>query len=214
MSAIQTKNDETTARQLLLSLRLLDGRRQRLEHELGATKQRYKDELTDVTKRMNAKIDEGLPVDDEDCRKRLRTIQQLFRERQRTEEDKSEAIDEVKSSLKSVEASIVEVIRSEPSSQQSLEFDGDGLPGMSLTTDTARVIAVALEDAEGQGAETTPDMDELRGRLNELGAKLRVVGDDEPSKPMGKGKKPTGKELLDTYDKAAAGDGDPDEEDE
>ena len=201
MSATQTQNDEATARQLLLSLRLLDSRRQRLEHELDATKKRFKDDLSEVTKRMNAKIDDGLPIDDSDCRGRLRLIQNLFRERQRVEEDKSEALDKAKSALKSVEASIIEVIRSEPSAQQSLEFDAEAGEGLSLTTDTARVIAEAIRNAEDEGAEMGPDMEELRERLANMGATLRVVGEDDKPKPKPK----NSQEVLKAYDDAALG---------
>lgn len=205
MTATQTDNDETTARQLLLSLRLLDSRRQRLGLELDATKKRFKDDLTEVTKQMHAKIDDGLPVDDEDCRGRLRLIQTLFRERQRVEEDKAEALDKAKSALKSVEASIIEVIRSEPTSQQSLEFEADG-EGLSLTSDTARVIADAMRNAEEEGAEIGPDMEELRERLNAMGATLRVVGDGEDADEP-KAEPKNSQEILKSYDDAAMGTG-------
>lgn len=182
-AATETENDEATARKLLLSLRLLDSRRQRLELEVSAKRKEWKDQLTATSKELHAKIDDGLPTEDHDCRKRLKQIQNLFRQRQREESARDEQVDAIQSKLKSVEAAIVEVIRSEPSAQRSLDFD-EGEQGMTLTKETAVTVASALQDALKQGAQQTPDMDDLRSQLERMGAKgLRVVDPpaDEPA---------------------------------
>ena len=179
-AAEQTNADEMSARQRLQALRLLDSRRQRLEHEVKSTRKKWSDKLTELTQSLNGKIKDNEPSKDNDCRKALKSIKKALEKREAAEKQKKREIDEATSKLAEVEAGIIELIRSRPSDQQTLELDPEAAgSGVYMTNDTAKAVGAAMEDHVEQGGEMTADMDDLKGRLKDLGVEgLSLVPND------------------------------------
>lgn len=164
----------------LAALRILDGRRERLELELKAKRKEWADTLTGLSKALHALIEKPNPAK-KDCPKRLNQIRAAFNERQEAEKEKAKEVDAITSRLKRVEAAIVELIRHDPDDDQ-MELDVEDKAGsLNMTTDTAKAVHESISDQVRQGGELTPDVEDLRKQLDGMGlSDLALVPDGEP----------------------------------
>lgn len=166
-------NEQTAdmdARARLSALRVLDGRKQRLETELKSTRKTWSDALTELTKAMHELIDQTNPVKSSDCRTRLNEIREAREEKQQAEADKKKEIDSVTSRVSRVDAAMVELIRTDTDDQMGLDLGGNEVsPGLRMTSDTAETVGAALSTIKDDGGELSPDLAELELALESMG---------------------------------------------
>jgi len=164
----KTENDERTARNILLSMRLLEQRRERLEKSKNDASKRFADNLTDVSRDLHDLIESTAPIEDAECRERLLEIKDLFAARKDLENRKKIELDKIKATIAENDAAFHECLRAEPSAQQTLGF-GDGKPTLGVSPQSELAISSAIDEVIELGTPETDSLTELRSMLTTLG---------------------------------------------
>ena len=172
---------EQTATQRLLALRLLSNRKQRLDLQLKAQRHKWREKLEELTKSLHGLIDD-IPVPEDQAGDLLEYIRHAYDERKRADSLKKRELDTTKAAIAQLEAAIHETIHADPAVPQmnlDLTEEQEGAQPW-LVGDTGAQVKLAIEDHGSTGAEITADMDDLRGRLEELGvADLQLAPDPD-----------------------------------
>lgn len=165
----------------LLALQLLSRRKQRLELQEKAQKQKWRDALDTCTRELHELIEQHTPTDGDEAKHHLEAIRAAYEAHKQAERDKKGELDATKAQIAQVESAMYEVIHATDVQQMSLDLGGDDdEQGPTwLGGDTGMQISRALNDASEQG-DPTADMEDLKARLENLGvAGLQLAPDTE-----------------------------------
>ena len=181
MSTAQTETEETpptvSDAMRLTAIRAFTMRIERLELQVKATKQKYREKLTELTQSMNELIDSDAPHGEE-AHERLVEIRDAFKTRETAQGEKKGELSSLKAKIDQSVTARYELIMSEGTEQMTLGFGSEREPW--LTKDSARELSLAIQEVEQDSVELSPEMEALRGRLRDMGIdQLRLVSDSD-----------------------------------
>ena len=170
----EADNEQKTEHQMLLAMRALDHQIQVLKAKQQQKRKGWADRLKESTQGLNERIREPIPSGD--CRERLDEIQELDREKQKLEGEKSSELEGIKQEIAEAESAFYEILRRRANPQQTnLNFGQasdsrfDPKAGLLLSQSHLSAVRAAAdkfsEDTDGE----VDGMDELTSRLDDLG---------------------------------------------
>lgn len=191
MDAAMTEATEATdqdidATQRLLALQLLSKRKQRLELQDKAQRQKWRETLDTCTRELHELIEEHTPTDGDEAKHHLGAIKVAYEAHKKAEKDKKGELDATKAAVAQVESAMYEVIHAaDDGSQMNLDLGDGDEKGSWLNADVGKQIFRAIGEAADQGDESE-DLDDLKAKLEDLGvAGLQLADDGEPDDESG-----------------------------